>query len=229
MSVSSLKTPSVVSLGALSLAAFILAGCTTTDPVTGEVVRDNTKTNALIGAAIGAGLGYATNTNKGSEGRKNAIIGAGIGALGGAAVGQYMDKQQAALRAKLAGTGVSVTRNGDNIILNMPSDVTFPTNGDQIAPQFYPVLNSVGEVLNQYPSTYVDVVGHADSVGTDDYNLSLSERRARATADYLYAQRVAKERLFIRGDGETRPVASNDTEDGRSKNRRVEVTLRPVT
>jgi outer membrane protein OmpA-like peptidoglycan-associated protein len=210
-------------------ASLVLSACTTTDPKTGMVVRDNTKTNALIGAAIGAGLGYATNTSNSKEGRKNAIIGAGIGAIGGAAVGQYMDKQQAALREKLAGTGVTVTRNGDNLILNMPSSVTFPVNGDSIDPKFYPVLSDVAKVLADYPSTYVDVTGHTDATGSDQYNMALSERRANSTAAFLVDRSVASQRLYVAGEGKTQPIASNDTEDGRSKNRRVEIVLRPVT
>ncbi|MFT3996344.1 MAG: OmpA family protein [Asticcacaulis sp.] len=209
--------------------ALMTAACTTTDPNTGEVVRDNTKTNAIIGAAIGAGLGYATNTNKGEQGRKNAVIGAGIGALAGAAVGNYMDKQQAELRKELAGTNVTVTRNGDNIILNMPSDVTFATSSATIDSGFYPVLNDVATVLNKYPSTYVDIVGHADSTGTDAINEPLSENRANSTAAYLTGRGVASQRLYVAGMGSRQPIASNATPDGRAKNRRVEITLRPVT
>lgn len=209
--------------------ALMTAACTTTDPRTGEVVRDNTKTNALIGAAIGAGLGYATNTNKGEQGRKNAVLGAGIGALAGAAVGQYMDKQQAELRRELAGTNVTVSRNGDNIVLNMPSDVTFATNSASIDSGFYPVLNDVAGVLNKYPSTYVDIVGHADSTGTDAINEPLSENRANSTAAYLTSRGVASQRLYVAGMGSRQPIASNATPEGRAKNRRVEITLRPVT
>ncbi|MDC7682704.1 OmpA family protein [Asticcacaulis sp. BYS171W] len=215
--------------GALTGLALLTAACTTTDPNTGEVVRDNTKTNALIGAAVGAGLGYATNTNKGEQGRKNAVIGAGIGALAGAAVGNYMDKQQAELRKELAGTGIGVTRNGDNIILNMPSDVTFATGSATIDSGFYPTLNDVATVLNKYPSTYVDIVGHADSTGSDAINEPLSENRANSTAAYLTGRGVANQRLFVAGMGSRQPIASNATPEGRAKNRRVEITLRPVT
>ncbi|MFP1130683.1 OmpA family protein [Asticcacaulis sp. W401b] len=213
---------------ALAGVALMTAACTTTDPVTGEVVRDNTKTNAIIGAAVGAGLGYATNTNKGEQGRKNAVIGAGIGALAGAAVGQYMDKQQAELRRELAGTNVTVTRNGDNIILNMPSDVTFASGSASIDSSFYPVLNDVASILNKYPSTYVDIVGHADSTGSDAINEPLSEDRANSTAAYLTSRGVVNQRLFVAGMGSRQPIASNATPEGRAKNRRVEITLRPV-
>jgi outer membrane protein OmpA-like peptidoglycan-associated protein len=220
---------SIRATGLALMAVVALSACTTTDPKTGMVVRDNTKTNALIGAAVGAGLGYATNTSNSKEGRKNAIIGAGIGAIGGAAIGQYMDKQQAALREKLAGTGVTVTRNGDTLVLNMPSNVTFPVNGDTIDPSFYPVLADVSKVLVDYPSTYIDVTGHTDATGSDSYNMALSQRRANATAAYLVDHSVASQRLYVAGEGKTKPIATNETEEGRAKNRRVEITLRPVT
>ncbi|MFT4089235.1 MAG: OmpA family protein [Asticcacaulis sp.] len=209
--------------------ALLTAACTTTDPQTGQVVRDNTKTNALIGAAVGAGLGYATNTNKGEQGRKNAVIGAGIGALAGAGIGQYMDKQQAELRRELAGSGVDVNRDGDNIILNLPSDVTFATSSASIDTRFYPVLNDVADVLSRYPSTYVDIVGHADSSGNDAINQPLSENRANSTASYLVNRGVASQRIYVAGQGSKQPIASNATPEGRAKNRRVEITLRPVT
>lgn len=209
--------------------ALLTAACTTTDPRTGEVVRDNTKTNALIGAAVGAAAGYATNTNKGEQGRKNAVIGAGIGALAGGAIGNYMDKQQAELRRELAGSGVDVNRDGDNIILNLPSDVTFATNSAAIDSRFYPVLNDVADVLSRYPSTYVDIVGHADSTGSDAINQPLSENRANSTASYLVNRGVASQRIYVAGQGSRQPIASNATVEGRAKNRRVEVTLRPVT
>lgn len=208
-------------------AAATLAACTTTDPYTGEPVRSNTRTGALVGAGIGAALGYLTNTNRSEEGRTNALIGAGVGALAGGAVGGYMDRQQAELRRELAGSGVDVERRGDDIVLRMPSDVTFAVNQSTIESRFYPVLDDVARVLNEYPATYVDVVGHASADGPEDYNQRLSEQRALSVADYLIRQRVLRDRLFVAGRGESAPVATNDTEQGRSQNRRVEVTLRP--
>lgn len=207
----------------------MLAGCSTTDPYTGEPVRSNTRTGALVGAGLGAALGYLTNTNKSEEGRTNALIGAGVGALAGAAVGQYMDRQQAELRRELAGTGVDVSRQGDNIILQMPSDVTFAVNQSNIESRFFPVLDDVSRVLNEYPATYVDVVGHASADGPADYNQDLSARRAVSVADYLISRQVLRDRLFVAGRGENQPIASNDTESGRAQNRRVEITLRPHT
>lgn len=205
----------------------VLAGCTTIDQNTGTRVKSNTKTGALIGAAIGAGVGILSN-NDSDQRRKNAMIGAGIGAVAGAGVGVYMDKQQEELRRKLAGSGVEVTRSGDELILNMPGDVTFQTNSAGIEPQFFPVLDNVAQVLNSYPATYIDIVGHADSQGPDAYNQDLSERRANAAAAYLVNHKVKVERIYVAGLGETMPIATNDTPEGRAKNRRVEIHLRPM-
>jgi outer membrane protein OmpA-like peptidoglycan-associated protein len=192
-------------------------------------VGTRTATGAVVGAGAGALLGYLTNTNKSSEGRTNALIGAGVGALAGAAVGRYMDQQQARLQQQLAGSGVDVVRQGDNILLNMPGDITFAYDRADVQPQFYTVLDQVAGTLNQYPSTYVDVVGHADSTGSDEYNLGLSQRRAGSVAGYLVSRGVIQDRLFVAGQGERTPRASNATEQGRAQNRRVEIILRPFT
>jgi outer membrane protein OmpA-like peptidoglycan-associated protein len=208
--------------------ATALTACTTTDPYTGETVRSNTRTGAIIGAAVGAGLGYLSN-DKSEQGRKNALLGAGIGALAGAGVGSYMDRQQAELRRELANTGVTVTRQGDNIVLSMPSDVTFAFDRSDVQPQFFPVLDEVSQTLNQYPQTLIDVIGHADSIGTDVYNQGLSERRAMSVASYLTSRQVLPARLYVAGMGERQPIASNDSEAGRAQNRRVEIVLRPFT
>jgi outer membrane protein OmpA-like peptidoglycan-associated protein len=213
-------------LAACILGAAALTACTTTDPYTGQVVRNNTGTGALTGAAAGALLGYLTNTNKSSEGRKNALIGADAGGV----AGNYMDRQQAELRREMAGTGVDVRREGDVIHLDMPSDVTFGVDRADLTPQAVSVLGDVARILNDYPQTTVDVVGHADSSGSDDYNLALSKRRASSVADYLVGPgRVLPDRLYVDGMGERAPIASNDTVEGRAKNRRVEVVVRPFT
>ena len=220
----------LTALGACILGAGALAACTTTDPYTGQVVRNNTGTGAIAAALGGAALGYLTNTNRSEQGRKNALIGAGIGALAGAGVGNYMDRQQAELRRELAGSGVEVQRQGDNIVLQMPSDVTFGFDRSDIQPQFYDTLASVARSLNEYPQTLVDVVGHADSIGRADYNQQLSERRALAVADNLTNRGgVLRDRLYVDGRGSSQPIATNDTEEGRAKNRRVEIILRPYT
>jgi outer membrane protein OmpA-like peptidoglycan-associated protein len=149
--------------------------------------------------------------------------------MAGGAVGNYMDRQEAKLRAELQGTGVSVTRAGDEIILNMPGNVTFPVDSADINASFYPVLTSVGKVLKEFDKTVVDVGGHTDSTGRDDYNLALSQRRASSVTSYLSAQGIAADRFITQGYGETRPIASNDTPEGRAQNRRVEIVLAPIS
>ncbi|MCF8880573.1 OmpA family protein [Hyphobacterium sp. SN044] len=214
---------------AVIAAALTLAACTTTDPYTGETRPNYTGRGVLIGAAAGAALGYLTNTSNSEEGRTNALIGAGVGALAGGAVGNYMDRQERQMREALRDSGVGVRREGNDLRLIMPGDITFDTNSTEIKPQFYAVLNDVADVLEQYPATYVDVVGHADSTGDAGYNQRLSEQRAQAVAGYLIAQNVMRDRFYVGGMGETSPIASNDTPQGRAQNRRVEIIIRPHT
>ncbi|OLP59087.1 cell envelope biogenesis protein OmpA [Xaviernesmea oryzae] len=211
----------------LAIAAVYLSGCTTVDPYTGEQKMSNTSGGALIGAGLGAATGLLVG--KSARGRRNgALIGAGIGALGGGLIGKYMDNQESELRAQLQGTGVSVTRVGDRIVLNMPSNITFATDQDQVNPGFYATLNSVAIVLRKFEKTLVDVDGHTDSVGNPAYNQGLSERRAASVANYLASQGVDQRRMSAIGYGQERPVASNATEAGRAQNRRVEISIAPI-
>jgi outer membrane protein OmpA-like peptidoglycan-associated protein len=210
-------------IAALAATAFV-AACTT-DPYTGQQKVSNTAGGAAIGALAGAGLGLLAGGND----RRNALVGAGVGALAGGLVGNYMDGQEAELRAQLQGTGVSVTRNGDQIILNMPSNITFATDRDQVISGFYPTLNSVALVLKKFNRTIVDVYGHTDSTGSDSHNFDLSQRRALSVANYLNAQGVDSRRFAVTGFGATRPIASNATSEGRAQNRRVEIQLSPLT
>ena len=140
-----------------------------------------------------------------------------------------MDQQEAKLRAELEGTGVSVTRMGDNITLNMPGNVTFPTDSSDLRPAFFSVLNSVSKVLTEFDQTVVEVAGHTDSTGSDEHNQGLSQRRANTVGEYLYSQKIMDERIITVGMGEHYPVADNNTPEGREMNRRVEITLVPVT
>lgn len=201
-----------------------LVGCQTTNPFTGEAEVNNTSKGAGIGA-VGGAIAGALFSGK----RKAVLLGAGIGALAGGLAGNYMDRQEDKLRAQLQGTGVSVTRVGDQIILNMPGNVTFATGSADISAKFYPVLDSVGLVINEFEKTYVDVVGHTDSTGNMESNQLLSERRAASVASYLETRGVLPQRIITRGLGQTSPIASNDTADGRALNRRVEIILSPVT
>lgn len=212
---------------AATLVALLAAGCQTTDPYTGQQQPNRTGTGALIGAGIGIAAGLLTGDSA-VERRQHAMIGAGIGALSGGAIGNYQDRQQAALREKLQGTGVDVARKGDNITLNMPGNVTFAFNSSNIDPSFYPVLNDVASVLREYNQTVVEVAGHTDNIGSDEVNQRLSEQRAGAVAQYLQAQGVQQQRLITVGGGKRYPIATNDTAEGRAANRRVEITLVPV-
>jgi outer membrane protein OmpA-like peptidoglycan-associated protein len=214
-------------LGGLA-AAVLVSGCYTNDAYTGNRKVSNTAKGAGIGAAIGAVAGILTGPD-GRAHRKNALIAAGVGALAGGAAGQYMDRQEAKLRAQLAGTGVSVTRNGDNITLNMPGNVTFRTDSADLNPGFYDVLNSVSLVLKEYDKTILEVAGHTDNTGAADYNQALSERRAGSVAQYLESHGVNAQRVMTVGAGETHPIASNASADGRQANRRVELSLEPIT
>lgn len=212
---------------AISAAALLAAACTT-DPYTGEQKVSNTAAGAGIGAGLGALAGLAVGGSPRAQ-RNAVLIGAGIGALTGAGIGAYMDRQEAQLRQQLAGTGVSVTRNGDIIVLNMPSNITFDVDQADVKSQFYPVLNSVALVLKEYNRTLIDVNGHTDSSGDEGYNEELSQRRALSVANYLNGQGVDPRRFSIVGYGESQPIASNATAAGRQANRRVEIQLAPIT
>ena len=211
----------------VALAATYLSACTTTDPYTGEQKVSNTAGGAAIGAGVGAVAGLLIGNNP-VQRRNAALIGAGVGALAGGAVGNYMDRQEAELRAQLQGTGISVTRDGDRIILNMPSNVTFATGDDRVSPDFYPTLDSVAIVLRKFDKTLIDVDGHTDSVGNAAFNQDLSERRANSVANHLASRGIDQRRMSTMGYGLERPIASNATESGRAQNRRVEIAISPL-
>jgi outer membrane protein OmpA-like peptidoglycan-associated protein len=216
-------------LQAGSLAFVLLAsGCKTLDPYTGEEQTSRATKGALIGAAAGAVVGLASGDDA-VDRRQRALIGAGVGALAGGSIGHYQDRQEAELRAKLEGTGVSVTRIGDNITLNMPGNVTFATDSADLNADFFDVLNSVSTVLTEFDQTIVEVAGHTDNTGSDQYNEALSDRRASSVARYFESQNIAPQRLLTIGMGESRPVADNGTSEGRQANRRVEITMVPLT
>jgi outer membrane protein OmpA-like peptidoglycan-associated protein len=208
--------------------AVLVSGCETLDAYTGEEKTSNATKGALIGAAAGAAVGLMTGDDS-LERRQHALIGAGVGALAGGTIGHYQDRQEAELRAELAGTGVSVTRIGDNITLNMPGNVTFATDSSDLSPAFFEVLGSVGKVLKEFDQTIIEVAGHTDSTGSESHNQALSERRASSVSAYLQARNILSERLITLGMGELRPVADNSSAAGRQANRRVEITMVPLT
>ena len=210
----------------LCAVAAMAVGCTT-NPYTGEQRASRAVTSGAGGAAAGAAAGAVIGAIAGNAGR-GAAIGAAVGAATGVGIGVYQDRQQAKLRERLANTGVSVTRQGDNIYLNMPSDITFAVNQSDINPGFYETLNSVALVLQEFDKTTVSVYGHADATGPEDYNMQLSQRRAQSVSSYLAGQGVAPMRLQAVGFGESRPVAPNNSEAGRAANRRVEIVIDPM-
>ena len=225
MSTSSLRLNATV---AVVLAAGLAAGCQTTDPYTGEQKTSSTTYGAIIGASAGAVVGMISGDSS-KERRKRAVIGAGVGALGGAAVGNYMDRQEEELRRQMKDSGVTVTRKGDDIILNMPGNVTFRTDSAELNAQFFKVLNGVALVAQKYDKTIIEVAGHTDNTGDAGYNRQLSQRRASSVAQYLMGRGILEARIMTAAGGEEYPVANNSTEQGRQANRRVEITLAPLT
>ena len=207
------------------LASLALGACVT-DPETGQQRISKSAIGGIGGALGGYLLGDIVG---GRRDRTEKIVGAGIGAVAGAGIGYYLDQQERELRQKTAGTGIDVVRDGDSLLLNMPSQVTFDVDSSAVKPEFRNTLNDVASTLVQYESTYIDVYGHTDSTGSDAYNQTLSERRAQSVSSYLTSRGVQSARLATRGFGESQPVASNTTEEGRAQNRRVEIRIVPVT
>ncbi|BDZ73235.1 MULTISPECIES: OmpA family protein [Methylophaga] len=205
-----------------SLIAATLSGCAANDP------NQKTKTGAAVGAAAGALLGYAVD-----DGTGGVLAGAAVGALAGGGVGYYMDKQQKEMEAALAD---EQARNelkiqqleNETLKIDISSEVSFDFDSASLKSAFTPTLNKVADILQRYPNTIIHVVGHTDSVGSESYNMKLSERRAQSVVDYLSAEGVSSDRLFAIGKGESEPRATNDTEAGRQLNRRVELFVKPV-
>ncbi|WP_445772988.1 OmpA family protein [Shewanella sp.] len=206
--------------------ALLLSGCQLPNPYTGESENAKATNGAIIGAIGGAAIGVASSSKK--DRGKGALIGAASGAAVGGGIGYYMDVQEAKLRKQLQSTGVSVTRSGDNIILNMPNEVTFAVDQTVLSERAKSVLNSVVLVAKEYSDTRLNVIGYTDSSGSDSYNLRLSQLRASEVAQYITSQNVNGSRVSSTGMGEANPIASNDTADGRAQNRRVEIVLTPL-
>ncbi|MGG7567625.1 OmpA family protein [Rhodovulum sp. DZ06] len=204
----------------VTAAAMLLAGCANNDGPSNRQVG-----GALIGAAIGAAAG----TLVGGNDRRNALVGAGVGLIAGAAAGTYLDEQERRLNQDLADTGADVQRVGDALLVTLPEGITFDTGSAEIKPQFSRPLTQVAQTLNAYPSTYIDVIGHTDSRGAEEFNQQLSEARASAVRRALVQRSVAVERIVAYGRGESQPIASNATREGQAANRRVEILITPAT
>ncbi len=209
-------------LTSLAVASAVALAACTTNPYTGEQQASKA---AKYGAGAAAVCGLVGAIDSGKHAR-NAALGCGIV---GAGVGAYMDVQETKLREQLQGTGVQVVREGDNIRLIMPGNITFETDSYNLRSDFYPVLNSVGIVLAKYADTTIRVSGHTDNTGSQAYNQTLSEKRAQSVADYLVVQQVARNRMLVEGLGFSQPIADNATPEGRAQNRRVELYILPKT
>jgi len=203
----------------------LLAGCTT-NPYTGESQASKAGVYGGVGAVTGAVIGAAASSKK--DRAKGAAIGAAVGGAAGGGYGYYVDVQEARLRETLQGTGVQVQRNGDDLRLIMPGNITFATNSADISSGFYQTLNSLVLVFKEFDRNGIDIVGHTDSTGSMELNMNLSNRRAQSVASYLSANGVAASRISSYGVGPNQPIASNATESGRAQNRRVEINLRPM-
>lgn len=218
----------IIAMGLSS--SLILSGCTTFDAYTGEEKTTSTAKGAGIGAGAALVVSYLANKDKSSSERKKRMLrDAGIGAIVGGGVGYYMDTQEAKLRKQLRSTGVSVQRDGDNINLIMPGNITFPTAGSDLRADFYDVLDSVALVLEEFDKTIIAVAGYTDSKGSESFNQQLSEKRANSVASYLKSRKIKPERFEVVGFGERNPIADNATAEGRAQNRRVELSLFPIT
>jgi len=210
------------------VAVTALTACTTINPYTGEEQTAKATKGALIGAGVGALAGVISGSDS-RERRQRALIGAGVGALAGGGIGYYMDVQEAELRQELAGTGVRVERQGQNIVLAMPGKLTFDVGKSNVQSRSFEDLNSVSTVIAKNEKTLVEVVGHTDSTGSETINGPLSRARAVAVADYLVGNNVMAQRIETMGVSANYPIAPNDTDEGRTLNRRVEITLVPLT
>jgi outer membrane protein OmpA-like peptidoglycan-associated protein len=213
--------------GSAAIAALLATSACTTDPDTGK----KKISRAAIGGVAGAVVGYfAGDLIGGRRDRTEKVVGAGVGALAGAAVGVYMDRQERELREKTAGTGVEVERQGNELLLTMPSGITFPINSYEVQPQFRDTLDQVAQTLSAYPSTLIDVYGHTDPSGGDGINIPLSRNRAQSVANYLSGRGVQSARIATQGFGSSQPLAGNDnsTEAERAANRRVEIRIVPL-
>ena len=215
----------IKALVAVSACVAVLAGCTN-NPYTGERQAGKAGVYGGGGAAAGALIGAATSSS--SDRGKGALIGAVVGGAAGAGYGAYVDRQEQRLRQELTGSGVQVVRNGDNLQLIMPGNITFASSSSDVSSSFYPTLNSLVKVFKEFDKNGIDIVGHTDSTGSLELNMRLSQDRATSVASYLTGQGVSGARISSRGVGPSQPIATNDTTAGRAQNRRVEINLRPL-
>jgi len=203
---------------AVLISAIVMGGCTT-NPYSGESQTAKSAKYGGFGALGGAAVGALAG------GKKGALIGAALGGSAGAGYGYYTDVQEKKLRDSLQGTGVQVAREGNNLSLVMPGNITFETGNANMSSSFYPTLNSIVTVLKEYKDSTIKVNGHTDNSGNSDKNQVLSEQRAASVANYIIAQGVSAQRVQSTGYGSRYPVADNSSESGKQSNRRVEIQI----
>ncbi|KAA8711739.1 MULTISPECIES: OmpA family protein [Pseudomonas syringae group] len=215
----------------VATAVAMLSGCATPNPYDNQGQAQSsggmskTAKYGGLGALAGAVAGAAIDHNNRGKG---ALIGAAVAGAASAGYGYYADKQEAALRASMANTGVEVQRQGDQIKLIMPGNITFATDSSAIASSFYSPLNNLANSLKQFNQNNIEIVGYTDSTGSRQHNMDLSQQRAQSVATYLTSQGVDQSHLSVRGAGPDQPIASNADVNGRAQNRRVEVNLKPI-
>ncbi|MDU8499659.1 OmpA family protein [Pseudomonas syringae] len=215
----------------VATAVAMLSGCATSNPYDNQGQAQSsggmskTAKYGGLGALAGAVAGAAIDHNNRGKG---ALIGAAVAGAASAGYGYYADKQEAALRASMANTGVEVQRQGDQIKLIMPGNITFATDSSAIASSFYSPLNNLANSLKQFNQNNIEIVGYTDSTGSRQHNMDLSQQRAQSVATYLTSQGVDQSHLSVRGAGPDQPIASNADVNGRAQNRRVEVNLKPI-
>ncbi|MEA1765355.1 OmpA family protein [Pseudomonas syringae pv. tomato] len=215
----------------VATAVALLSGCATSNPYDNQGQAQSsggmskTAKYGGLGALAGAVAGAAIDHNNRGKG---ALIGAAVAGAASAGYGYYADKQEAALRASMANTGVEVQRQGDQIKLIMPGNITFATDSSAIASSFYSPLNNLANSLKQFNQNNIEIIGYTDSTGSRQHNMDLSQQRAQSVATYLTSQGVNQSHLSVRGAGPDQPIASNADANGRAQNRRVEVNLKPI-
>lgn len=207
-----------------SAAALALTGCVTNTVGPGDPGQNRTRDGAVIGGLLGGVLGAASGSE--NQGR-NAILGAAVGAAAGGAIGNALDRQAQDLRGSLRNDQILIENTGSELIVTMPEGILFDVDSAAIRAGLQSDLRALAANLNQYPATGVQVVGHTDNTGSAAYNQDLSTRRAQGVAGVLLEAGVAPSRVRSLGNGESAPIATNLTPEGRRQNRRVEVIIRP--
>lgn len=215
------KKSAVIATLALTLA---VSGCADM-----SATQRGTATGAGVGAGLGALIGAATGGGGGNRAAGGAVLGAAAGAIAGNVWSNRMENQKRTMEQAAQGTGVQVSQTADNRLkLEIPSDISFDTNRADIKPNLRPILDRFATTLNQNPATTVSIIGHTDNTGSDAINRPLSVERAAHTRDYLSTRGVSPTRIVVEGRGESEPIASNDDNAGRARNRRVEIFVSEV-